>query len=319
MKSKYNTNDKYIHFPLNLIQITYQDHNKGWDIIISFGIVNYAKKIKYDINNVAKQLMYAYYRNTNMIQNELFETLERLIGDQKLTTDEQYNSFNDKSFEPLETSSELLDLFEGDPEFKEAAILRYQIEQAIGKDNLNVTLKSIDKTIAMYNEGLNITNDFAQKYGNDCYPSMKIKMAIDIRNSEKDYDLFRAYIAIKSLIGHNKYIETTKGIILMRMFGCKSSSALLDFLESSLSIKTHYDRYSRTEKAMRYNFDKLFAGLLSRGFIMSKIFVRGVSRKIFLSTGLTYDELADRIIEFSKKRNLKKNEREAINKIRATI
>lgn len=319
MENKSKRNDRYILIPLCLLQGTYQKQKIGWEIIICFGIVNYAKKIKYDINNVAKQLMYAYYRNKNMIQNELFETLERLIGDQKLTTDEQYNSFNDKSFEPLETSSELLDLFEGDPAFKEASILRYQIEQAVSMNNLGLILASMDDTLWWYNQGLTYLNDFERKFGKDCWLSVKPLQAIDFRDSNEDLDLYRAYLAIKSLIGYKKYIETTRSVILMRMFGSKSYQALQDFLKSNPSVKDHFDKYSRTDKAMRYNFNKLFTGLFSRGFIRGKLFVRGISRKIFLSIELTNDELAGRIIENSKKKNLIKSEQEAIKKIRATI
>jgi len=70
---------------------------------------------------------------------------------------------------------------------------------------------------------------------------------------------------------------------------------------------------------LRYHFEKLFGKLLSSGFLQSKIFERSVSRKIFLSTTLTHDQLAKEIILYAQKGNFKKKEIEAREKIKATL
>jgi hypothetical protein len=309
--------DRYIQFPLCLVQETYHTPGKGLGIILDFGTVNFAKKIDYNMTEVARQLMYAYYRNRALIQDDLFDTVYKYAIKGLLTTDEDYNGFSNNSFEPLETSKELPGLLESDEEFKLAAILRYQINQA--ENLLRIKDYNIDRTLKGYNEGKSIQNKFESKYGPDCWPSIKPSQLFEFRDSGKDLDLFRAFIGIKSLIGQKKYIATTRNVILMRMLGCKSGQSVQDFIKMNEEAREVYQKYSRSDKALRYNFEKLFESLLSKGFIKSKIFERSVSRKIFISCKLSFDELANEIIEFSKVRDFKKRENEAIKRIRATI
>ena len=145
--------DRYIQFPLCMLQKTFEDPEKGLNLIINFGIVNYSQKFSYDISEVGRQLMYAYYRNQGMIQADLLKTMERYIDSEQLSIDEDYNGFSGTSFDPLE-DSELLSLFESDTKFKDAAIIRYQISQAA--ESLDVKINSIDSVIQGHQKGLKI-------------------------------------------------------------------------------------------------------------------------------------------------------------------
>lgn len=300
--------------------MTYKNPYEGLNIILDFGIVHFARKCEYDLEQVGKQLLYAYHNKKRIMQADLKRLMKKYANSEELLVDLDYRGFDGdgKIFDPLEYSGESLSkLFESDLNFKEMAILRYQIEQVEGLSNIRDF--NIDSTINNYEKGLAHLKTFETKFGADCTPMIKPSQIIDFRDSGKELDLFRAYIGIRSLIGQHKYVLTTRNVILMRMLGCKSNDALQGFISSDKEAKKVYEMYSRSEKALRYNFDKLFAGLLSKGFLKSKIYERKISRKIFLSITMSYDELTDAIIEFSRQRNFKKDEQKAKDKIRATI
>lgn len=313
MKNEYT----YYQPPLCLLQETFNNPTEGLNIISSFAIVNYAMKYEININDVAKQLMYAYYRKADNIQSRLHSKLRNYIDEGEIILDEDYNGFNGSEFNPEREIESILKLFTTDKDFKNSAILCWQINKAA--DSLKVNLGSIDTTLNKYNKGLSVKNKFESEYGADVWPSIKPTQLFEFRDSGKDIDLFRAYIAIKSLIGQHNYVATTRNVILMRMLGCKSNQVLNDFLKANKQAREIYNRYTRSDKALRYHFDKLFQSLLERGFLMSKIFERTVSRKIFISQKLNYDQLANEIIKFHNKRKHKKDEQQAIQRIRATI
>ena len=171
---------RYIQFPLCLIQETYQNSYNGLNVILDYGIVNYAKSFKYDIKEVARQLMYAYYRNRVMIQDDLYEMFDGFLNDGLLSTDEDYNGFSGARFYPEDSINELLKLFESNLKFKEGAIFRYQITQA--ENFLGINDFNIDSTIMNYNKGLSLKNSFERIYGPDCCPSIKPLQLIEFRD-----------------------------------------------------------------------------------------------------------------------------------------
>lgn len=310
--------DKYIHFPLCLLQMTYENPYGALNLILDYGIVYYAEKnIKCDPCDVSQQLMYAYYRQKDMIPPDLLDMIDSYIDTGELSTDSNDGFAVDGSFDPSESSEELIELFESDSIFRHEANRFYKVRQAL--KFLNLSGSSIDAMLERYNVGQKYRSSFEEKFGPDCFPSVKVTQVISFRDSGKDLDLFKASVAIRSLIGQNRWIATTKKVILMRMLGCKSADALLEFIGSNPKARTEFENCTRSDKALRYYFDKLFVRLLQHGFIRSKIFERKVSRKIFISVTLSYDQLADEISRYANSRNYKKNEMQARNKIRATI
>ena len=295
--------DRYVQFPLCLLQETYETKNNGLNIILDYGIIKYATSFKYDITEVARQLMYAYYRDRPMIQDSLYNMICSFIDSDQLSTDEDYNGFSGASFYPDDSIQELLKLFESDPKFKEGAIFRYQITQA--ESFLNIKDYSIDRTIGNYNKGLSLKNSFESKYGPDACPSIKPTQIIEFRDSERDIDLLRAYIGIKSLIGHHNYVSTHKTVILSRMLGCKSNESLEAFLKSNKNAREVYEKYKG-----RKRMDTLLYKLIERGFIM--MLSKKHESRIYVSAKIkTPQELADIILKNREENNLKKQLAEA--------
>lgn len=310
----------YIQFPLCLLQETFKDLCDGLNLILSYGIVNYAMKLPYKMDAVAKQVCYSWYRQRNVMETSITRKIYKAIDDETFTEDSDYNGFAGNKFDPDENIDELSRLFDTNPGFKKECILHYQIYLATSRNHLNIENGHYDLWIQKYNQALSIKQKFESKYGPDAMPTIKVLILFDFRDKyQSQIDLFRGIVSIKSLIGLKQYIATTRNVILMRMTGCKSQSALDYLLLNSKKAKEFHEMYSRSDKALRYHFDKLFSELLTRGFIKSKIFERSVSRKIFISTKLSYSELADEIIKFAEKRAHNKNENEARERIRATI
>lgn len=293
MESKNKRDDKYIQFPLSLLQETFQDPYGGLNTILCYGIVNYAKTFKYDIKEVARQLIYAFHRNKKMIQSDLYDTLTEFIKDGFLYIDEDYNGFFDDSFNPEESIKDLLNIFKAYEGIEDDAIFRYQIEQA--DKLLNIKCHSIDSTINNYNTGLTIQNNFEQVYGNDCNPMVKPSQVIAFRESGKDLDLFRAYIGIRSIIGQKNFEITHKSVILCRMIGCKSNESLQEFIKRDTNAKEIYDKYSK-----RYWMDWMLSELEMRGFITKISYPKW---GIFVSTKIRDKELLAKTINEKKTRH----------------
>ncbi|NWJ49577.1 MAG: hypothetical protein HXX14_01820 [Bacteroidetes bacterium] len=305
--SEVKREDRYIQFPLCLLQQTYQNPKQGLNMILDYGIVYYAKSIRnYTITEVARQLMYAFYRKNEMIQNSLYSTIQKYANNGCLTIDEDYNGFSGSSFDPLEVSEELLGLFESDHEFKKAAILRYQIAQA--EDFLYIKDHGIDSTIKGYKEGLAYQKEFEQKFGSDCMPMIKPEQLFEFRDSGRDLDLFRAYIAIKSMIGMRNFATSNKPAILSRMIGCKSKDAFVYYTTNKYQKNDHIlptvKKYSK-----RFNMDKLILTLAERQFIMfvSKPYVS----ILYFSKYMEPEELATLVKETKSKQDLKQRIKEA--------
>lgn len=302
--------DRYIQFPLCLLMQTYQNPTTGLNLILCFGIVNYANSFKYQMPEVGRQLMYVYYRETDKMQNYLKKAIDKYAISGQLTIDEDYNGFSGlkqgTTFEPLDTSEELLGLFELEPEFKAAAILLYQIRQA--ESSLKLKVYDIDSTIDNYKKGLSLKNDFELKFGADVMPSVKPLQIIEHRESGKDLDLFRAFIGIKSMIGRSNFASSNKPAILSRMIGCKSKLAFEYYTTDRYNkVKTLLPTVEKYGK--KYQMDKLLMTLAEKKYIMfiSKVKVS----VIYLSKYMKPLELCKLIKETKDSQNLKKQIREA--------
>lgn len=308
MNDKKERHDRYIQPPLCLMQETYNSEpDMGLNIMLCFGIVKFAQKQNHSIDEVARQLMYAYYRKRHLIQDRLYDTMTDFIDEGSLTTDEDYNGFSGATFYPDDSINELKLLFESHSDFKEAAILRYQIAQAA--DFLNISLGNIDHTIKEYKKGLSLKDRFEAIYGADCCPGVKPSQIFEFRDTPKDINIFRAYIGIKSLIGHNNYVSTHKSVILSRMLGCKSNDSLKAFLKANKTANKVYEMYSG-----RKRMNNLLFELMERGFVI--VLSKKHESRIYVSAKIkTPGELADLIIKNREANNLKKQLTEASNRL----
>lgn len=292
--------DRYIQFPLCLLMETYRNPRDGFNLILNFGIVNYAKSFKVDISEVGRQLMYCFYREQTIIPKQLLETIQGYIKKEQLSIDEDYCGFdgNNGSFDPLDFSSELLGLFESDHAFKESVIMLYQIRQAISTDTLSLTLGSIDHTLKDYEKGVALRQTFELKFGADVMPGIKIEHLLEYRNSEQNLDTFRAYIGIKSIIGRNTFATANKPVILSRMVGCKSKEAFEYYTGKDKNLLPTVDRYSK-----KYPMDKLLLTLAEKKFIM--FLSKPKVSILYLSGFMEPEELRELVKSKKEHQNLK--------------
>ena len=156
----------YLQFPLCLIKETYEDIKEGINLMIYYGIVNYAKKLKYSLNDVAKQLCYDYYNKENILQASLKKSINKAIADGfSFYADIDYKGFDNKGkFNPDLNITEMLIMFDKNSELKKDSILNYQIHLAVSKDHLNITIPSYDNAIEGYERGLEIQNNFESDF-----------------------------------------------------------------------------------------------------------------------------------------------------------
>jgi len=295
---------KYVQFPLCLLMETYsKDSEKALRLILRYGIMNYATKLKYNLRDVAKQLNYYYNRKPNILQSDIVGKLNN--AEDYLTNEQQpgfdgkgnYNPDDDLSINPL------LILFESDPKLKADAIINYQLHLCTSGDHLGISIASNDSLIKSYNTALQIKKTFEDMFGPDAMPSCKISLLFEFINNTKDIDLFRAYIGISSIIGHRNFISSNKPAILSRMIGCKNKAAFEYYMTNKNLLPT-VEKYSK-----RYHIDKLLLTLGKRKLIMF------LSKKdvsvIYLSKYMEPDKLRDLINETKERQNLQKQIREA--------
>ncbi|MFZ4583113.1 MAG: hypothetical protein ACOYM7_10730 [Paludibacter sp.] len=250
--------EKYLQFPLFLLRGIFTDKSKTLENIISYGIYRFSKTIKYQYFEVARQLMYCYYRERENIPGELFNMMRRYVADEKINIDECYYGFIGAygEFNPESEIEEILTIFgynpmtdeinesESDTEFLNLAIEFYRIRQAFKSLSISGNMphhlregKRIEKTIP---EG-------------EAYPSINIDKLFEFQYEDKtELELiqFLFYIAIRSIVGIKPYSTTNKKMILFRAFGYKNEKAMP--VKMNPAIKELFVKYSK-----RYHTDKV--------------------------------------------------------------
>jgi len=236
------SNERYLQFPLFLIRELFSDKNKAINNIINYGIYRFSKKQNYSIEEVARQLMYGYYRKG--LTTQLRAVIERYVGIGKIEIDEDYNGFNGITFNPDTETEQILPLFETDSDFKELAIEYYLLKQAYSFLGLNGNFdnclkegKRIEKLIPLH----------------DPFPMVNKKLLFEFRDNPKtEFDIaqFAAFISVRSILGVKLYCRANKEMIVCRMFGYASKKQLPNHMNPKL--KELFDKYSN-----RYHIDKV--------------------------------------------------------------
>lgn len=304
------SNKRYFQFPLMLIKKIHTNHDEAMEGIVSFAIVDYALKQEVCKEDAAKQALYNYSRGGGL--RELKNQMDIYVSDNKITPNEL---FEKNKFNPEDGMFEIIELFEGNNSFRDLAIKNCQLSkintffEIAGPDN--------DTLLTQYNNIKHEVTQHEEKFGPEPMPTIEKELFFDFKNKPQPF-LFAAYIAIRSLQGQKNFIATTRNVIFMRMLGAKSNKALADHLHDKYIAEIHH-RFTRTDNSLRYNFNKIFNQLLNRGLLKSKIFERSVSRKIFLSTTIDHDQLADNIIKFALNKKHQKKEYDAQEKIKKAI
>jgi hypothetical protein len=133
-------------------------------------------------------------------------------------------------------------------------------------------------------------------------PYCKDSMLFEFIKNQKDIDLFRAYIGIKSMLGRRNFISSNKPAILSRMIGCKSKAAF-DYYTSNKYNKDKNLLPTVAKYSKRYHMDKLLLTLAERKYIMflskEKVSV------IYLSKYMEPEELGNLVKETKGRQNIK--------------
>ena len=153
----------YLQFPLCLLGETYKDPERGLNLIISYGIMNYALKMKYDLMDVAKQALYDFERNREKLQPYLVKSMTEAIEDGVILYEDNNPGFDAKGNfnpEPDLCLNPLVKLLEEDSRMRDEAILNYKLHLATSKDHLNIDIKSNSNILSQYEEATKIKQAF---------------------------------------------------------------------------------------------------------------------------------------------------------------
>lgn len=278
------TDFKYLQFPLCMLRNLFADKEKTINDIINYGIYRFARKQDYDLFEVARQMMYCFYRKQGDLTNDLRRMIQRYIDSENIQIDDDYNGFSGSEFNPETEIGNIMELFNTDNNFMEKAIEFYQIRQACSRDLLNITC-NID---ACLRRGKEIERTIPE---GEPYPSINKDRFFDFRDHEKtEFDLmqFACYIAIRSILGEKPYCRTNKEMILCRAFGYKSNKHLPTTMNPV--IKELFVKYKK-----RYHIDRILQSLeLNWNILIYSHNIRGLyiglSKKITLESMIVQAE-----------------------------
>jgi hypothetical protein len=240
--------ERYLQFPLFLLRELLTNKEKTLNDIISYGIYNKSKSQKYDINIVATQLMYVYYRKRGDLTNNLIRTIQNYIDEGSIEIDEDYNGFSGENFNPETEVEQLLQIFETNTNFYGNAIEFFQMKQAYNYLGINGSYSNCLKA------GKEIEKDIPEK---EPFPMVSISLLFNYRDNNKtEFELmqFASYVAIRSILGKKAYCRTNKEMIVCRAFGYSSIKTLPTMMNKV--IKPIFDKYIN-----RYWIDKVLINL----------------------------------------------------------
>ena len=301
----------YLQFPLCLLGETYKDPERGLNLIIGYGIMNYALKLKYDLRDVAKQALYDYERHKEKLQPYLVNAITDAVDDGMILYEDNNPGFDAKGNfnpEPDLCLDPLLKLFDEDPRLRGEAILNYQLHLAASKDHLSINIPSNAVIKSDFDKASMIKLSFEERFGPDAMPIIKKDLVYEFRDEQlHDIDLFRAYIGISSIIGRRNFANTNKPAILSRMIGCKSRAAF-EYYSQEPHLRPTIERYSK-----RYQMDHLLHTLRDREFIMMLSPKR--RRSFYISKYMAPEDLAKLIKQSQNRYGM----RERIKQAAATL
>lgn len=234
---------KYFQFPLFLLRDLMKDKEMTLNKIICFGLYKASQRVKCDIREVARQLMFVYYSEIKKMPNELLKIIENSIDEGTLIIDEDYHGFNGNIFDP-ETEIKCLineknGLFRFDEDFFNLAVELYQIRQAYKFINIS----------GNYKNTLNVSKSIEARIPDkEPLPMVSKDKVFEFRDNpktERDLMKFACYIAINSILGKKLSCRTTKEMILCRAHGYKNRASMPEKLPATFvkySNRYHIDR-----------------------------------------------------------------------------
>ena len=161
--------------------------------------------------------------------------------------------------------------------------------------------------VKTYQGAWELVREHEKQHGPDPYPTVTTDIFNDL-----EPDLLAFYVGLRSLMGRDGWVGTTKKAMVTRMLGCKSDKVVKDAIQHP-QILTVWSLFMKSDKSLRYHTDKLLERLLMRNLLKSKIYF---ARRVYISDRLSYDELTEKISQKYEAATHKKKEREAKAKLR---
>lgn len=287
----------YVQFPLCLIMETHKNREHGIDLMLDYGIMHFAQKRSCTDYEAARQIIYDYLRNTDVLQSRLVRTINNNEDD--LILEDEFIFRGLEGFNPDdEAINAMIKLMDSDSEFKEGAKLNAKFHEVCKNDHLGITISSNDAVLRRYKEAVSLQEKFESQFGPDAMPCCKKGLLFEFRDKpQNEISLFQAYIAISSMLGQRNFISTNKPAILSRMIGCKSKKAFEHYKDDK-ALKPTIERYSK-----RYQMDQLLLQLAERKFIM--FLSRKDMRFIYVSKYMQPEELAELIKKSKSEKDLR--------------
>ena len=175
---------KYFNIPLNFLRFIKEDGI--FDKIISWGIVDFSKRQEIDVGNLAKQIMYWYYRKPNKIPESISDGIYEMIENDIIEVDQDYDGFYETEFDPFliepQQKDSVIDYINENELFKITCIEFYRIEQAVSLFGISPSNKIKDD----YNKLNGILCEYEELYGKDTKAGIDIDLLFDARDGKID-------------------------------------------------------------------------------------------------------------------------------------
>lgn len=233
---------RYLQFPLFLVKGMFTNKVETINQILNFGIYKYSQAIKYDLTNVARQVIYRHYRGD--LNHEIWQQIQK-HNIECIGFDEDYKGFVNGLFEATDEVTELLTIFEADTKLKDLCIEQYCIWQAFEWFALKGNSISIAKI------GKQIQKQIPKR---EVMPMLAKHILMHYRDNDKtEFEIAQllSYVAVKSTIGKSGYAKTNKQHIVSRMFGYASIKST-----NGQTITDMHKKYLN-----RYHIDKVLTKL----------------------------------------------------------
>ena len=201
---------KYVQFPLFLMHDILENKVESINKILDYGIHRFAMGIDYNLKDVARQICYHNYRG------DLSEDISEELSNYNLEyfgTDDDYNGFSDKTFNPEDEIIEILELFKLNLSLKTICIEFHIINQAFKLLNITGNADNIASSAK------DIEHQISPK---EVMPMVGVHILFNFRdNVKKEFEIVQlmAYISIQSILGVKSSAKTNKYFIINRMFG----------------------------------------------------------------------------------------------------
>ncbi|HLO90966.1 MAG TPA: hypothetical protein VK172_07345 [Lentimicrobium sp.] len=276
MKTESDPSVTYVPFPISLLRNLLIDKVNVLNLILNYGVYHFADKMNYNLQDVAEQIIYAYYRKN--LPHNIQVLVDYYVENEKIVIDDDKCGFEVNGyFSPEEESHDILRLFETDQKFKDLSVSFYKMSQTFKFFYLKGNYDA-------FKVGNKIAKTIPE---NEVFAMINLKVLfnyIKYDKTESEIAQLAMYLGIRSILGKKMMYKTNKKMIVARMFGYKNHKELEDKLHPKL--KEFYDKYTH-----RYHFDKIKTDLeLNWAIHTYSDHIRG----LYVGHGksLTYEKLA---------------------------